>query len=88
MQVMKGLGTVGTNSNCFGIGFRFLAGCNLWSGREEDRTTAPYDFCDTDVVGTDGPGGRTSGGRTIPRAGRRIFRRRGHDALGPIMKVA
>lgn len=34
-----------------------FAGCNLWSGREEDRATAACDFCDTDFVGTDGPGG-------------------------------
>jgi len=34
-----------------------FAGCNLWSGREEDRTTATCDFCDTDFVGTDGEGG-------------------------------
>jgi 7-carboxy-7-deazaguanine synthase len=34
-----------------------FAGCNLWSGREEDRVTAACDFCDTDFVGTDGPGG-------------------------------
>jgi 7-carboxy-7-deazaguanine synthase len=34
-----------------------FAGCNLWSGREEDRTEAICDFCDTDFVGTDGPGG-------------------------------
>jgi 7-carboxy-7-deazaguanine synthase len=34
-----------------------FAGCNLWSGREEDRAEARCDFCDTDFVGTDGPGG-------------------------------
>jgi 7-carboxy-7-deazaguanine synthase (Cx14CxxC type) len=34
-----------------------FAGCNLWSGREADRVTAVCDFCDTDFVGTDGPGG-------------------------------
>ncbi|AVS93743.1 7-carboxy-7-deazaguanine synthase [Paracidovorax avenae] len=31
-----------------------FAGCNLWSGREEDRSTAVCRFCDTDFVGTDG----------------------------------
>jgi 7-carboxy-7-deazaguanine synthase len=31
-----------------------FAGCNLWTGREEDRTTAVCRFCDTDFVGTDG----------------------------------
>ncbi len=34
-----------------------FAGCNLWSGREEDRAGAECSFCDTDFVGTDGPGG-------------------------------
>jgi 7-carboxy-7-deazaguanine synthase (Cx14CxxC type) len=34
-----------------------FAGCNLWSGREEDRATAVCQFCDTDFIGTDGPGG-------------------------------
>ena len=34
-----------------------FAGCNLWSGREEDRATAVCHFCDTDFIGTDGPGG-------------------------------
>ena len=36
-----------------------FAGCNLWSGREEDRSSATCRFCDTDFVGTDG----TFGGR-------------------------
>jgi 7-carboxy-7-deazaguanine synthase len=36
-----------------------LAGCNLWSGRQEDRAAAACAFCDTDFVGTDGPGGGT-----------------------------
>lgn len=34
-----------------------FAGCNLWSGREEDRATAVCRFCDTDFVGTNGIGG-------------------------------
>lgn len=34
-----------------------FAGCNLWSGREEDRTSAVCQFCDTDFVGSDGVGG-------------------------------
>ncbi len=34
-----------------------FAGCNLWSGREEDRERATCRFCDTDFVGTDGPRG-------------------------------
>ncbi|MCJ2130902.1 7-carboxy-7-deazaguanine synthase [Methylobacterium sp. E-045] len=34
-----------------------FAGCNLWSGREEDRATAACTFCDTDFIGMDGEGG-------------------------------
>jgi len=34
-----------------------FAGCNLWSGLENDRKTAICQFCDTDFVGLDGPGG-------------------------------
>jgi 7-carboxy-7-deazaguanine synthase len=37
--------------------FLRFAGCNLWSGREQDREAAQCTFCDTDFVGTDGPGG-------------------------------
>jgi 7-carboxy-7-deazaguanine synthase (Cx14CxxC type) len=39
--------------------FLRFTGCNLWSGREEDRATATCNFCDTDFVGMDGDrGGR------------------------------
>jgi 7-carboxy-7-deazaguanine synthase (Cx14CxxC type) len=34
-----------------------FSGCNLWTGREKDRDAAICKFCDTDFVGTDGPGG-------------------------------
>jgi len=37
--------------------FSRFAGCNLWSGRAVDRARAMCTFCDTDFVGTDGPGG-------------------------------
>ncbi len=37
--------------------FLRFAGCNLWTGREEDRATAVCNFCDTDFVGVNGPGG-------------------------------
>jgi 7-carboxy-7-deazaguanine synthase len=46
----------GANSGRPAVFCRF-AGCNLWSGREEDRTTADCPFCDTGFVGTGGPGG-------------------------------
>jgi len=37
--------------------FLRFAGCNLWTGREKDRVRAVCKFCDTEFVGTDGPGG-------------------------------
>ena len=37
--------------------FLRFAGCNLWSGREKDRASAICKFCDTEFVGTGGPGG-------------------------------
>lgn len=46
----------GANSGRAAVFCRF-AGCNLWTGREEDRAEATCQFCDTDFVGTDGPGG-------------------------------
>jgi 7-carboxy-7-deazaguanine synthase (Cx14CxxC type) len=46
----------GVNAGRPAVFLRF-AGCNLWSGREEDRAEATCDFCDTDFVGTSGPGG-------------------------------
>jgi 7-carboxy-7-deazaguanine synthase len=44
--------------------FLRFAGCNLWSGRETDRGHATCTFCDTDFVGTDGPGGGKFPGAT------------------------
>jgi 7-carboxy-7-deazaguanine synthase (Cx14CxxC type) len=46
----------GANTGRPAVFCRF-AGCNLWSGREQDRDDATCRFCDTDFVGTDGPGG-------------------------------
>jgi len=46
----------GVNAGRAAVFCRF-ARCNLWSGREEHRATAICQFCDTDFVGTDGPGG-------------------------------
>jgi len=46
----------GANAGTPAVFCRF-AGCNLWSGREEDRAAATCNFCDTDFVGTDGTGG-------------------------------
>ena len=46
----------GQNTGRAAVFCRF-AGCNLWTGLEKDRQTAVCQFCDTDFVGTDGPGG-------------------------------
>jgi 7-carboxy-7-deazaguanine synthase len=46
----------GANTGSPAVFLRF-AGCNLWSGREQDRAAAVCRFCDTDFVGTDGTGG-------------------------------
>jgi 7-carboxy-7-deazaguanine synthase len=46
----------GANTGRPAVFCRF-AGCNLWTGRESDRLDATCRFCDTDFVGTDGPGG-------------------------------
>ncbi|MBI3300627.1 MAG: 7-carboxy-7-deazaguanine synthase [Deltaproteobacteria bacterium] len=79
----------GANTGRPAVFCRF-AGCNLWSGREEDRLTAVCQFCDTDFVGTDGPGGGRFGSAlelatavaaawpTPPAAGVRSFDRAQH----------
>ncbi|HEX9881354.1 MAG TPA: 7-carboxy-7-deazaguanine synthase [Hyphomicrobium sp.] len=46
----------GANTGRAAVFCRF-AGCNLWSGREQDRNEATCQFCDTDFVGTEGEGG-------------------------------
>src|SRR5436309_991993 len=53
----------GANAGRPAVFLRF-SGCNLWTGREEDREHATCLFCDTDFFGTDGPGG---GKFTSPR---------------------
>jgi len=46
-----------------------FAGCNLWSGREQDRSTAICQFCDTDFADTNGPGGgRFANARALAEA--------------------
>lgn len=55
--------------------FLRFAGCNLWSGREDDRADATCNFCDTDFVGTDGPGGgKFVAAEDLARAARAIWR--------------
>ncbi len=46
----------GVNAGARAVFVRF-AGCNLWTGREQDRANAICQFCDTEFVGTDGLGG-------------------------------
>ena len=46
----------GANAGRPAVFCRF-AGCNLWTGHERDRADAVCQFCDTEFVGTDGPGG-------------------------------
>lgn len=55
-EIFKTLQGEGAHSGRAAAFCRF-AGCNLWSGREQDRASAACTFCDTDFVGTDGPGG-------------------------------
>jgi 7-carboxy-7-deazaguanine synthase (Cx14CxxC type) len=55
-EVFATLQGEGANAGRAAVFCRF-AGCNLWSGREEHRASAVCRFCDTDFVGTDGPGG-------------------------------
>jgi 7-carboxy-7-deazaguanine synthase len=55
-ELFKTLQGEGAQAGRAAVFCRF-AGCNLWSGREEDRGTAVCQFCDTDFVGSDGVGG-------------------------------
>jgi 7-carboxy-7-deazaguanine synthase (Cx14CxxC type) len=55
-EIFKTLQGEGAQAGRVAVFCRF-SGCNLWSGREQDRAGAVCRFCDTDFVGTDGPGG-------------------------------
>lgn len=59
-EIFKTLQGEGALAGRVAVFCRF-AGCNLWSGREEDRAAAVCRFCDTDFVGVDG----TSGGKYV-----------------------
>ncbi len=51
-----------------------FTGCNLWSGLERDRDTAVCQFCDTDFVGMDGPGGgKFEGAASLALAARAVW---------------
>ena len=57
----------GANAGRAAVFCRF-AGCNLWSGREQDRSSAVCQFCDTDFVGTDGTqGGKFADAQALAR---------------------
>ena len=57
----------GANAGRAAVFLRF-SGCNLWSGREEDRATATCTFCDTDFVGTGPDGGKFADADALARA--------------------
>jgi 7-carboxy-7-deazaguanine synthase len=56
-----------------------FAGCNLWTGREEDRADAVCRFCDTDFVGVGADGGKFTAARTLARAAASLWPE-SHDA--------
>ena len=53
--------------------FLRMAGCNLWTGREQDRWKAQCTFCDTDFVGTDGENGGRYAAEELAAAARRLW---------------
>lgn len=55
-EIFKTLQGEGAHAGRAAVFCRF-SGCNLWSGREQDRASAVCQFCDTDFVRTDGVGG-------------------------------
>jgi 7-carboxy-7-deazaguanine synthase len=58
-----------------------FSGCNLWSGREEDRSRAVCQFCDTDFVGTGPDGGRFSSATELADAIDRCWVGRADDLV-------
>ena len=73
----------GANTGRPAVFCRF-AGCNLWTGREADRADAVCRFCDTDFVGTDGPGGgKFSGADVLARAVAAAWPEDAPPAVGP-----
>lgn len=67
-EIFKTLQGEGANAGRAAVFCRF-SGCNLWSGREEDRSAAICKFCDTDFVGTNGKGGgRFTNANSLARA--------------------
>ena len=58
-----------------------FSGCNLWSGREEDRSRAVCQFCDTDFVGTGPDGGRFTSATELAEAVDRCWLGRGGEVV-------
>src|SRR2546429_1524634 len=63
----------GANAGRAAVFCRF-SGCNLWSGREEDRSRAVCQFCDTDFVGVGPDGGRFATASDLADAVERAWR--------------
>jgi 7-carboxy-7-deazaguanine synthase len=63
----------GANAGRAAVFCRF-SGCNLWSGREEDRSRAVCRFCDTDFVGVGPEGGRFANAELLARRVREAWR--------------
>src|SRR5687767_15247098 len=68
----------GANAGRAAVFCRF-SGCNLWTGREEDRSRAVCQFCDTDFVGTGPDGGRFSSATELADAIDRCWAGRADD---------
>jgi 7-carboxy-7-deazaguanine synthase (Cx14CxxC type) len=74
----------GVQSGSRAVFLRF-AGCNLWSGREQDRESAQCNFCDTNFVGTDGEGGGKFG--NADQLADSVERARGSGAEGRLVVI-
>ena len=68
----------GANAGSAAVFCRF-SGCNLWSGREEDRSRAVCQFCDTDFVGVGPDGGRFSDAESLAAAVAQAWRGEAHN---------
>jgi 7-carboxy-7-deazaguanine synthase len=65
-EIFKTLQGEGFHTGRAAVFCRF-AGCNLWTGREEDRRAAVCKFCDTDFIGTDGKNGGKYDARSLAK---------------------
>jgi 7-carboxy-7-deazaguanine synthase len=64
-----------------------FSGCNLWSGREEDRSRAVCQFCDTDFVGTGPDGGKFKSAKALADAVDRCWAGEGRDTGGDVSSL-